>query len=132
MRRRELRRELRRDQERRRDVRLRPLFRPLEPERLRGTFAPFRRASARPIAIACLRLFTLGWRPFPPLRVPRFLRRIALSTLFDAPRPYFRLPDDFLRVAMPPPVCSACSALAGGGARRHAPPSWLQASIRLR
>jgi hypothetical protein len=49
------------------------------------------------MAIACLRLFTLP--PFPPgpdLSVPLFLRRIALSTLFDAPLLYLR-PDDFFR-----------------------------------
>jgi hypothetical protein len=66
------------------------------PPRLRGTFAPFFLASDRPIAIACLRLFTLP--PFPPrpdLSVPFLRRRIALRTLFEAAFPYFRLPDDF-------------------------------------
>lgn len=46
------------------------------------------------MAIACLRLFTLP--PFPPgpdFRVPRFLRRIALATVFPADFEYFR-PDD--------------------------------------
>ena len=64
--------------------------------RLRGTFAPFARASESPIAMACLRLFTVP--PFPPgplLSVPFFRRRIALSTRFDADFPYFR-PLDFL------------------------------------
>ena len=79
------------------------------PVRLRGTFAPFSRASDRPIAIACLRLFTRP--PFPPgplFNVPFFRRRIALSTRFDAALPYFR-PLDFrallfrFLVAMPPP-----------------------------
>jgi hypothetical protein len=40
------------------------------------------------MAIACFRLFTLP--PFPPgpdRRVPFFLRRIALSTRFDAALP---------------------------------------------
>jgi hypothetical protein len=63
---------------------------------LRGTFAPFFRASERPIAIACLRLVTFP--PFPPLpdlKVPLFRRRIALSTRFCAAFPYFRLPEDF-------------------------------------
>ncbi len=58
---------------------------------LRGTFAPFLRASDRPIAIACLRLFTVP--PFPPrpdLRVPFFLRRIALATVLPAAFPYLR------------------------------------------
>src|ERR1700758_928934 len=65
-----------------------------------GTLAPFLRASERPIAIACLRLFTvppLPWRP--DLRVPCFLRRIALATLFCAPFPYF-WPDDFFFLGM--------------------------------
>src|SRR5690349_4889389 len=35
---------------------------------LRGTFAPLARASERPIAIACLRLFTLPPLPPRPLR----------------------------------------------------------------
>jgi hypothetical protein len=54
-----------------------------------GTFAPFERASLRPIAIACLRLFTLP--PDPLLSVPFFRRRIADSTLFDAALPYFAI-----------------------------------------
>jgi hypothetical protein len=54
----------------------------------RGTLAPFSRASESPIAIACLRLFTVP--PFPPR--PRFSepflrRRIALSTRFPAAFP---------------------------------------------
>jgi hypothetical protein len=62
-----------------------------------GTFAPFSRASSRPIAIACSRLFTFPPRPpFPLLNVPFFRRRIALSTLFDAFLPYRRV--DFFRV----------------------------------
>jgi len=62
-----------------------------------GTLAPFFRASESPMAIACLRLFTLP--PLPPLperKVPLFFRRIALATLLPAPLLYFR-PDDFLR-----------------------------------
>jgi len=54
-----------------------------------GTFAPLRRASFRPIAIACLRLRTL--RPDPLFRLPRFLRRMVDSTFFDADRPYFAI-----------------------------------------
>jgi hypothetical protein len=64
--------------------------------RLRGTFAPFFRASESPIAMACLRLFTVP--PLPPrplLRVPFFRRRIALSTRFDADFPYRRPLDRF-------------------------------------
>lgn len=65
--------------------------------RLRGTLAPFSRASDRPIAIACLRLLTLP--PFPPgpLRsVPFLRRRIALSTRLLALLPYFLPLEDFL------------------------------------
>src|SRR5262245_43060156 len=54
-----------------------------------GTFAPFSRASDRPMAMACLRLFTV--RPLRPLlSVPRLRRRIADSTVFCAFFPYFR------------------------------------------
>lgn len=48
-----------------------------------GTLAPFSLASDNPIAIACLRLFTVA--PLLPLfKVPFFLRRIALSTVLFA------------------------------------------------
>lgn len=70
-----------------------------------GTFAPFFRASDRPMAIACSRLFTCP--PLPPLlrlSVPRLRRRMALSTFLLAERPYRRLLLDFLFVAtLPPP-----------------------------
>ena len=58
-----------------------------EPVRLRGTLAPFSRASLSPMAMACLRLFTV--RPDPLFSVPRLRRRIADSTVFDAFFPYF-------------------------------------------
>ena len=48
-----------------------------------GTFAPAFRAFDKPIAIACLRLFTL-LPPFPLFSVPRFLSRIVSSTFSDA------------------------------------------------
>jgi hypothetical protein len=51
--------------------------------------APFFLASDRPIAIACFRLLTL--RPEPLVNVPRFRRRIALSTVFPAFLPYFAM-----------------------------------------
>jgi hypothetical protein len=55
---------------------------------LGGTFAPDRRASLRPIAIACFRLLTFV---FPPdLRVPCLYSRIVFATLLR-PRT-----DDFL------------------------------------
>jgi hypothetical protein len=78
------------------DQRLERLRPPFLPARFRGTFAPFFRASDRPMAIACLRLFTVP--PFPPLpllSVPRFRRRMALSTRLLAAFPYFRPPDRF-------------------------------------
>jgi hypothetical protein len=62
-------------------------------EDLRGTFAPFLRASESPIAIACFRLVTL--RPLPDFRVPFFLRCIADSTRLLAAFPYFLPPDGF-------------------------------------
>src|SRR5215471_19859993 len=56
---------------------------------LRGTLAPFLRASERPIAIACFRLLTRPpLPPFPDRKVPRFRRRIADLTDFCAPLPY--------------------------------------------
>ena len=68
--------------------RLRPplRFRPL----WRGTFAPSRRASLRPIAIACLRLLTrLPDRP--DFNVPCLRSCIARFTLLCAFFPYFAL-----------------------------------------
>lgn len=59
-----------------------------EPRGGDGTFAPFSRASDNPMAIACSRLFTRPPRPpFPLFRVPRFRRRIALSTDLVAASP---------------------------------------------
>jgi len=53
-----------------------------------GTFAPERRASERPMAIACLRLVT--FLPERPLRsVPRLRSRMTFSTFFDAFLLYF-------------------------------------------
>jgi hypothetical protein len=60
--------------------------------------APFSRASDKPIAIACFRLFT--FRPLPDFSVPFLRRRIALSTRFDAAFPYRRLPEDFFLAAI--------------------------------
>jgi hypothetical protein len=55
----------------------------------RGTFAPALRASDNPIAIACLRLFTVPpFPPFPDFKVPRFSRCTALFTLLPAAFPY--------------------------------------------
>ena len=71
-------------------------------ERLRGTFAPFARASERPIAIACSRLFTRPPCPaLPRLSVPDFRRFMALFTLLPAARPYLRPPDLFVAIAPP-------------------------------
>jgi hypothetical protein len=85
------------------------LFRELFLELLRGTLAPFFRASESPIAMACLRLFTFPPFPARPLfSVPFLRRRMALATRLLAARPYFRLPAffllDFFLVAMEPPV----------------------------
>jgi hypothetical protein len=53
-----------------------------------GTFAPFLRASERPIAIACFRLVTF-FPLLPLLRVPFLRLRMALSTVLWAFLPYF-------------------------------------------
>jgi hypothetical protein len=53
-----------------------------------GTFPPARRASLRPMAIACLRLVTF-FPERPDLSVPRFRSCIARSTFSDAFSPYF-------------------------------------------
>src|SRR5262249_8310343 len=68
-------------------------------ERFRfGTFAPERRASDKPIAMACLRLVT--FLPDRPLRsVPCLRSCIARLTLLCAFRPYLgisRTPSSFL------------------------------------
>jgi hypothetical protein len=66
-----------------------------------GTFAPFLRASERPMAMACFLLFTLP--PLPPLperSVPLFFRRMAVSTDLLAPLLYFRRDEDFFFVGM--------------------------------
>lgn len=70
-------------------ARLREVFREVLRDDLRGTFAPFFRASLSPIAMACLRLFTF-W-PEPLRSVPFFLRRIVDSTFFEADLPYFAM-----------------------------------------
>ena len=69
----------------------RDVFFDRERDRLRGgTFAPFFRASLKPIAIACFRLLTV--RPERPLfSEPRLRRRIADSTVFCARFPYFAM-----------------------------------------
>jgi hypothetical protein len=67
-----------------------------------GTFAPLRRASLSPMAIACLRLFTV--RPEPLLSVPRFRRRMVDSTFFDALLLY-------LAIREPPRARDACKHL---------------------
>src|SRR3954454_20762382 len=53
-----------------------------------GTFAPSRRASESPMAIACLRLFTF-LPELPLFSVPRLRSCIAFSTFFEAFLPYF-------------------------------------------
>jgi hypothetical protein len=57
--------------------------------RLAGTFAPDRRASDKPIAIACFRLVTV--LPLPPdFSRPRFISCIARSTFVEAFFEYLR------------------------------------------
>jgi hypothetical protein len=51
-----------------------------------GTFPPSRRASERPIAIACLGFFTFFFDR-PEVSSPRFISCIARSTFFDAAGP---------------------------------------------
>ena len=69
-------------------VRRRHFFRERDDFR-RGTFAPFSRASFKPIAIACLRLFT--FRPEPLFSVPFIFRCIADLTRLPAARPYLAM-----------------------------------------
>jgi hypothetical protein len=57
---------------------------------LRGTLAPFFRASERPIAMACFLLFTVLPDP-PDLSVPALRLRIARFTLFWAAFPYLAI-----------------------------------------
>jgi hypothetical protein len=79
-------------------------FLPLErfrPPLFRGTLAPFFRASDKPMAIACLRLFTV-FPLRPDLSAPFLRRRIALSTRFDAALPYFLRPEDFRAAIVTP------------------------------
>ena len=67
---------------------------PLEAEDdlLFGTLPPTRRASDKPIAIACLRLVT--FLPDRPLRkVPRLRSRIVFATLVCAFLPYLAIMD---------------------------------------
>src|SRR5437764_13432617 len=54
-----------------------------------GTFAPERRASDSPMAMACLRLFTF-LPELPLFSVPRLRSCIAFSTFFDAFLLYLR------------------------------------------
>jgi hypothetical protein len=72
--------------------------------RLRGTLAPFSRASESPIAIACLRLVTVPPCPaLPRFSVPLLRRCIALFTDLPAAFPYLRPPLDRFVAAMSPP-----------------------------
>jgi len=68
------------------------------------------------MAIACLRLVTLP--PLPPLperKVPRFSRRNALSTDFDAAFPYLAMPGPSL-----PPVFTQLAGLSSAQLRSKA------------
>jgi hypothetical protein len=63
-----------------------------------GTLPPSLRASDRPMAIACSRLFTFF--PEPDFSVPFFRRRIALSTLSCAFFPYLLAMKNLLHSEM--------------------------------
>lgn len=65
---------------------------------MRGTFAPFLRASESPIATACFLLVTVFPEP-PDFSLPLFILCIAVLTLLDALGPYFFL-DDFLGIKL--------------------------------
>src|SRR5712691_661956 len=86
---------------------LRPPPLRFRPPFLRGTFAPARRASLRPIAIPCLRLVTFVPER-PDLSVPCFRSCIARSTSLCAFFPYFAMQI--------PPVngCKADAPVFGG------------------
>jgi hypothetical protein len=59
---------------------------------LRGTFAPFFRASERPMAMACVLLLTTPpLPPFPDFRVPRFFLCRAVFTDLLAAFPYLAI-----------------------------------------
>jgi hypothetical protein len=76
-------------------------FADAEPAGGGGTFPPARRASERPIAIACLGFFTL--RPLPDLSVPFLNAFISRSTSACAFAPYLappRLPDVLFLAAL--------------------------------
>src|SRR5258706_7047889 len=80
---------------------------------LRGTLPPARRASARPIAMACLRLFT--FLPERPLRsVPCLRSCIAFLTFCEAFFPYLAMSDSYLECALVRTACIAerCRAAA--------------------
>ncbi len=64
---------------------------------LAGTFFPSRRASERPIAMACLRLVTF-LPELPLLNVPFLRFFIALATFFAEALEYFRAIEC-------PPIC---------------------------
>jgi hypothetical protein len=69
-----------------------------------GTFAPSRRASDRPIAIACFRLRTV-FPDRPLLSDPRLRLRMASSTFSCALRPYFAITDLLPRYAASGAAC---------------------------
>jgi hypothetical protein len=78
---------------------------------LLGTFLPARRASDKPIAMACFRLLTL-FPERPLFNVPRLRSCMALAIFFDAASLYFR--------AITPPLIDQryLTFLARSGQRR--------------
>src|SRR5262249_61709319 len=75
-----------------------------------GPFPPARRASARPIAIACFRLFAV-LPERPDLRVPAFRSCIALRTFDAAFLPYARAMVGILTVPIGTSISEATALL---------------------
>jgi hypothetical protein len=82
----------------------------LEPVFFGGTFSPACRASERPIAIACLRLFTF-FPELPDRSVPCFRSCMVFATLSLAPLLYLRVLFFF----------AAIDDLTGGDRRSQTP-----------
>jgi hypothetical protein len=78
-----------------------------------ATRLPLRRASERPIAIACFRLLT--FRPLPDLSVPRLRLRMAPFTSLDALREVFAMTTSQLRPEPGAACLPCCSARIEAG-----------------
>src|SRR5579883_1610596 len=83
-----------------------------------GTFLPFLRASDRPMAMACLRLFTLPpLPPLPLLSLPLFCFLTAFFTSLRALLEYFRamVPPWFVRQRTRPRMVPKAKPRLGHG-----------------